>query len=138
MRHTEQRPRLIFTRWGKQRGVQYLAILLWILVAPATSGYAQEMDTFTPTGVLTGSTSTSERCAAAPTSLWVVEGGRGECIRYFAGVIRPGSDVAIVWLQDDVIYRLWNPDGSIGEEQVFSSYANISAEGLTKFASRVI
>ena len=79
----------------------------------ATADY---VDTFTLTGMLSGSIMKESDCVHADTSIWLAKSGH--CIRYFHAGLKPGASnaKAIVWLHGGRFRRFY-PDNSPQERQ---------------------
>ena len=75
------------------------AALLGALVGCANPEGA---DTFTESGVLSGSTLTQAQCGAfEDTGVWVVVDGLGECLRYFHAGLEAANPVVHIWFHGD-------------------------------------
>lgn len=80
-------------------------------------------DTFTRSGVVSGSILTEQECPTeSETAVWVTPNGRGECIRYFtSGLAEGGTPVALVYLHGDVMWQ-----DSIGTATLYDGYEDHS------------
>ena len=66
-------------------------------------------DTFTESGVLSGSTLTQAQCAAfGDTGIWVTVEGRGECLRYFHSGLQATNPVVHIWFHGDRMSQNFN------------------------------
>jgi pimeloyl-ACP methyl ester carboxylesterase len=78
--------------------------LVAMLRPVAASGPVQ--DTLDPKYVTTGATMTEQECSALPEAVWIVVDGRGDCIRYYSGGLKSGSNsTVLVWFHGDVLRR---------------------------------
>jgi hypothetical protein len=53
--------------------------------------------------VLRGATMTKQQCAQSPESLWVVKGGRGDCIRYYSSGLKDENPIVLIVFHGDLI-----------------------------------
>lgn len=91
-------------------------------------------DSFDPKIALKGSTTTQELCSQNPDSaVWVVVGGKGECIRYFAHNIQETNDVAAFWMSGDIIQSRINSSGKNTGNSI-GWYEDNSPQKLLKYA----
>lgn len=89
--------------------LRLLAVLT--LPGPALAQSQPSAEMFSNTAVMGGTRITREDCARLErqeTAVWVVAGGKGECLRYYAAGLRaaPGPNpVAAAWMHGDVMGR---------------------------------
>jgi hypothetical protein len=107
-------------------------ILAALLLSSCAPGTPQVQDTTTAAGILSGSASTPERCAATPAAFWVSVDGKGDCIRYYAAGLGAINQVAIVFFQGDLITH-YSRSGS-GEDVVSAEPDSLKAETQERFA----
>ncbi|WP_339713372.1 hypothetical protein [uncultured Sneathiella sp.] len=81
---------------------------LGLLLLTSACATQENADTFSNSGVLTGSIMKKADCKWPDTSVWVVYDGKGECIRYFHGNLEPSNKIAHIWFHGDVIYQHQN------------------------------
>lgn len=105
--------------------------VLLFLAAPSPS----HADTFSPAGVVSGDVMAEAECRWPDTSVWVVVGGRGECIRYFHAGLADSNPVVHVWLHGDRLSRSWNGAGETLENRVIG-YRRPGADALQFQAER--
>ncbi len=87
-------------------------VLPVLLVASACSTTSPvNVDTFTRSGVMSGSTMTEEACVWPDSSVWVVVDGQGECIRYFAAGVEESNGLAVVFFHGDRLKHHWDRTG---------------------------
>ena len=83
-------------------------------------------DTFTTSGVLSGSILTQADCGKAPdTSVWVVVDGQGECLRYYHSGLGDGTQTVQVFFHGDWMWQ-WR-DGRAKVPNGYSERANLPA-----------
>lgn len=112
--------------------------LLFCVLASCATTVPLNVDTFSPSGVLSGSIMTRNRCNAEDTSVWAVVDGQGECIRYFHAGLKPQNQIVHIWFHGDRLKHNWSgrgPASGITSSEVIS-YGHPSPEGLQKLANR--
>lgn len=83
-------------------------------------------DTFSDSGVLSGSTILKAECARnAETAVWVVVDGAGECIRYFHSGLKDQNPLVHVWFHGDRMSQSFN--GNAWVHGYYSRDANPAA-----------
>lgn len=96
-----------------------------ILLAGCVTTDPNGADTFTKSGVLSGSILTEEACNAwQDTAVWVVVDGQGECLRYFHAGLAEKNEAVHVWFHGDRMTQWLD-----GRAQVHGYYTNDASPG---------
>ena len=86
-----------------------LSLLCFLLFAGVLAGCEttsrENADTFTRSGLKSGSVMTREACAWLDSSIWVEVDGSGECIRYFTAGLDSSDGPVHVWFHGDRLVK---------------------------------
>src|SRR3990172_11627042 len=110
--------------------------LLFSVLASCATAVPLNVDTFAPSGVLSGSVMKKDRCSAKDTSAWVVVDGQAECIRYFHAGLKPQNQIVHIWFHGDRLKHNWSgrgPASGITSSEVIS-YGHPTPEELRRHA----
>jgi dienelactone hydrolase len=98
-----------------------------------TLAVAARSEPLPESAVLAGTTTTAEHCATTRDAVWVVVGGRGDCIRYFAGGLAETNPIAVVFFHGDLIKRDSDRNGQTRSQTVIG-YKDLTTEKLEERA----
>jgi predicted esterase len=94
--------------------MNYVRYVVGALIGAVVVGFvgdavAQQVvpnEVFSVEDLISGTSSTKERCASTESALWIEVEGRGDCIRYYAGGLKDRNNAAIIYFHGA---RLFGP-----------------------------
>src|SRR5882757_7309553 len=88
------------------------AVMAATILGLATCSAAEQTflnEVFSVEDLITGTTSTKERCAATDSALWIEVEGRGDCVRYYAAGLKDRNVTAIIYFHGARLFGSADP-----------------------------